>query len=117
MFYKPYESMDTGARVDAMQAKSASRRAALKVDLLRDDVERLLMIVEALWSIVREQHDCTDDELLRRVTQIDMQDGRLDGRVAPTEAPACPSCGRTMAKNRPRCLYCGHMTRTDLFQR
>jgi hypothetical protein len=48
---------------------------------------------------------------------IDMEDGRLDGRVAATPPVPCPKCQRTLAKNRPRCLFCGEPIAADPFQR
>lgn len=88
-----------------------------QITLLRADVERLLMVSEALWRILQEKHGLKDGELMRRVEDIDLRDGRLDGRVAPTEPLACPKCGRTLFKRRPACVYCGQGVEVDPFQR
>ena len=88
-----------------------------QISLLRADVERLLMISESLWGLLKEKHGLQDGELLRRVEQVDLRAGRLDGRVAPTEPMACPKCGRTLFKQRPACVYCGQGVERDLFQR
>ena len=64
---------------------------------------------------------CTDAELVRRVNEIDLRDGRLDGKVAnETIAPDCTHCGRKIIGNRPVCLYCGaeaHPTEAEPFRR
>jgi len=119
MFYRPLygEVGQARAAADAARARYAAELTREDVANLRCDIERLLMICEALWTMIREQHGYSDEELYRRVTQIDMRDGRLDGRVAPTPPPKCPNCGRTMAKHRPVCIFCGTPVRTDLFQR
>jgi ribosomal protein S27AE len=117
MFHSSYQASTMGS---GLQASHASRKASLaqaEVDLMRNDIERLLMITEALWGILKEKHGYSDEELFRRVTEIDMQDGRLDGRVAPSPPRKCPKCGRVMAKHRPACLFCGAPSFTDPFER
>jgi hypothetical protein len=84
------------------------------VRLLRLDVERLMMITEALWTLLKEQHGYTDDELIKRVNKIDMRDGALDGQVAAELSPVCPQCHRQQPiKHRPLCLYCGSPVAAD----
>ncbi|MCM8542616.1 MAG: hypothetical protein NE328_20285 [Lentisphaeraceae bacterium] len=98
------------ARADASDAK-------LRVDYLEGEVERLLMISEALWGILKEQLQYSDDELVRRVQEIDMRDGQLDGKVSKSAPKKCTACGRTVMKKRPQCMYCGHIVKSDLFER
>ena len=81
------------------------------------ELERLLMITEALWTILKEQHGYDDAKLQQIVTDIDLRDGKLDGRVAATAPATCPSCHRTLNKKRPRCIYCGEPAPLDLFER
>ena len=89
-----------------------------EVRLLRMDVERLMMITEALWTLLKEQHGYTDDELVKRVNAIDLRDGVLDGQVATELSPVCPACHRQQPlKGRPLCLYCGEPVAADPFHR
>jgi hypothetical protein len=76
---------------------------------LRGEVERLLMITEALWTIIQEEHGYSEEELIKRIAQIDIRDGKLDGKVAtqPKEISECPDCGRPVGRKRTCCLYCG----------
>lgn len=97
-------------------AKEASR-ARSENEEIKFDVEKLLMITEALWTILKEQLGYDDEELIRRVQEIDMRDGRLDGKVATSVNPPCPECGRTLIGKRPKCLYCGTEVKRDLFER
>ncbi len=75
------------------------------------------MITEALWDILKEQHGYTDEDLTKRVQQIDMRDGKLDGRVAPSGVRSCPSCKRPVSGRHLMCIYCGHALMSDLFAR
>lgn len=104
---------------DLVSSRVASQASEAKsqVAFLRADVEKLLMITEALWSILKEQHSYTDDELIRRVQEIDLRDGRADGRVAKQAQPSCPKCRRTLIRHQPKCLYCGTEIQVDLFER
>lgn len=95
-------AMDT-----AHTAQQDAQRAQNQVEQLRRDVERLLMITEAMWMLLKEQHGYDDEKLVQLITQIDLRDGQLDGRVAKTNAENCPHCGRTLGKNLPTCMYCG----------
>jgi len=54
---------DVSARYDRAEAVKASRDARTEVELLRMDVERLLIICETLWTILKEQHGGTDEDL------------------------------------------------------
>ncbi len=116
-FHSYYRPESHGAELEAARARGAVDTMRTDLQSMRENIERLLMISEALWTMVREQHGYTDDELLRRVVEIDMRDGRLDGRVAPTPPEKCPHCGRTLAKHKLVCIFCGKPVRQNLFQR
>ena len=102
----------------ATQAETAATRSLGDIDVLKLYVERLSMITEALWNILKEKHGYSDDELMERITEIDLRDGRLDGRAASNETLTCPQCKRMhVAKHRPLCLYCGATISNEPFSR
>jgi len=51
------------------------------------------------------------------MVQIDLRDGRLDGRVATTPPEPCPKCLRIVAKGSVRCMYCGEPLAMNPFAR
>ena len=108
---------DVNARYDRTDAARVAHEARTEVELLRMDVERILIICEALWTILKEQHGCTDEDLVNRMAEIDMKDGVLDGKVAKKPPAKCPHCQRTLHKQRPWCLYCGGQVLQDPFAR
>jgi len=93
------------------------RRALTEVEEVQHEIERLLMITEALWTIMKEEHGYSDDELIERIALIDMRDGKLDGRVKKSGVLHCPNCGRTISKRHPKCLYCGTPVGVNPFER
>jgi hypothetical protein len=100
------------------QSPGTQQRAdSAEIAQLRADVERLYFITEALWRILREKQGLEDQEIVRQIAAIDMEDGKLDGRKAPQPPQPCPKCGRTLAKQRLKCMYCGEFIASDPFER
>ena len=111
-----------GAGDPADSAGERASRVATDVrrqnELMKCDVEKLFMLTEALWTILKEQHGYTDEDLIQRIQDIDLRDGKLDGQVAKSKSkPDCPECGRKLMGRRPVCLYCGAEVARDPFER
>jgi len=102
---------------NADQAAATASEARSKVERMQMDVEKLLMITEALWIMLRDEHGYTDEQLIEKVQEIDLRDGRLDGKVAKQGPTKCPQCGRAIAARRPMCMFCGAPNQGDPFQR
>ena len=103
------------AQADANSAKAKAAENQAEVEVLRQDVDRLLMITEALWTFLKKEHGYTDEQLSEAVKEIDLRDGQLDGRTTQASAAPCPQCGRVNAARRPRCIYCGTPLPVTLF--
>ncbi len=91
----------------ANQAAHKGTKQTAQLTLMQGDIEKLFMITEALWEILKYQHGYTDDQLVEMIHNIDLKDGKLDGKVARTPAPPCPSCSRPLPLRQATCLYCG----------
>ncbi len=81
---------------------------------LEKRLDRAMLACEALWSIVREKLNVTDEQLAQRMNDLDLSDGVLDGKARKT-AVACPKCGRTIKRSLPKCMYCGQPIVHDPF--
>lgn len=116
-----HTSNDFSRAAESLASKSKSGSPASQttseIRLLESEVERLLMITEAMWSILQEKFGYEEQELIKRMVMIDMRDGKLDGKVAAGLPKKCPKCDRTLFKKRPRCLYCGEPVAADPFER
>ena len=96
------------ASKDAAAATRAANQAQTEVEALREDVEKLYMVTEALFRLMQNHHGYTQEDLVAKVQEIDMEDGRLDGRRrSDNEVRPCPQCGRPMRTSRSQCYYCG----------
>jgi hypothetical protein len=95
----------------ATNAKVADTRGSIQevrteLDELRMRTEKLALVNMALWSLLRDRLGVTDEDLEKRIQEIDLQDGKLDGRAAPG-ASKCVRCSRMVSHRHKRCLYCG----------
>jgi len=85
-----------------VQRKQDQRRA----DTLDDRFERLLLLTEAMWSLLVEHYGLTDAHLLHKMTELDGMDGEIEGRRQRAKIE-CGDCGAAISREFARCLYCG----------
>jgi hypothetical protein len=109
------QAATSAAQADASSAQASARAAMTETELLRHDVDRLLMLTEALWGFLKQEHGYTDEQLADAVKAIDLRDGRLDGKAAKAPPTACPQCQRLNSAKFSRCIYCGSPLPVALF--
>lgn len=98
------------ASSQAMRAENMAQRSA---DEAKRTLERLEMKIEsltltcmALFEFLQDQGTITEKQLAEKMREIDLRDGKVDGRV--TSKPlACTECNRKSSPDRSKCLYCG----------
>jgi len=95
------------ALTTATQAESAAREARNTADALQHDIDRLLLITEALWTIVKQDHGYADDTLVGLIQDIEARRTAAGSNSIKDSPVACPACGRTNTAARPFCMYCG----------
>ena len=72
---------------------------------VNERVDRLLLVVAALWSLLQDT-GLTDEDLAARIRQIDEADGVADGKMT-LQATTCTNCGAAVAGELPACQFCG----------
>jgi hypothetical protein len=81
----------------------ASRR---RDEDLADQIDRLLLVTEAIWTLCRERLGLSDEQLMARIHALDASDGTIDGRH--TRAPRrCAGCAAMVPAERETCQFCG----------
>lgn len=98
--------MSASIRAEA-RAAGASSRGAREVQYLEDRFERLSLVCMAMWSLLQDKTNLSEDDLLQRVQAIDLMDGREDGKAGKTGVVKCAACTRPMSDRHMRCIYCG----------
>jgi hypothetical protein len=91
----------------ASEAGTKANQASSDTLRLRREINRLLMINEALWEILRDREGLKDEDLVRKIDEIDLRDGVLNGRREKATPKDCSECGRTLPRRQPVCIYCG----------
>ena len=98
----------SAARAATYTRGAAASSAALgqtQLGDLNDRIDRMLLVMDALWDLLKEQ-GYTDEQLMERIRTLDSADGTLDGKRTPTPV-ACPKCKSMIAPGRETSVFCG----------
>jgi len=95
---------------------AAARDAQQEVRHLEGRLDRLTLVCMALWELLKERGELTEEDLATKVREIDLRDGVADGKVTK-QIKHCPKCDRVMSPRHQACMYCGavdlHVTPFD----
>ena len=75
---------------------------------------RLSLLNQALWEILRDKLGMSDADLEQMAAEIDIRDGRSDGKISAVPVK-CPSCERIINSKRLRCMYCSQELEQPIF--
>lgn len=91
---------------------SAEPQAEVKE--LTHQVQRLSLLNQALWELIRDRLQLTDAQLEEMARQVDLRDGVEDGKMT-AQPVRCPACSRVSNSKHFKCLYCGQLFERPLF--
>jgi len=95
-------------------ARSTGDRAHYNIMRLEAKLDALALISQALIEILEKRGGLTEVELEAKIKDIDLRDGRLDGKL--TGGPiACPKCKRPCHTRQQVCMYCSAPLRGGTF--
>ena len=114
MAYGSAQAASTAAAGDAARAKGAVRSVQTRVRVLEANLAKSMMINEALWELIRDQHGLTEKDLHEKLYEVDMRDGVLDGKHQ-RKAVTCPNCSHAISPRHPACIYCGQVIDDSVF--
>lgn len=95
------------ARMGAMARSNTSFAPAVssESDKLSDRLDRMALVIEAMWSLL-EENGYSPDDLAARIEEMDVADGVRDGRVQKPPV-RCRACEAMMSADSPACQICG----------
>ncbi len=108
-----YPVSATSSSVQVVHQESMATKEAIR--RLEKQLAKVLLINEAMWEMLRDEHGYTDKKLQEKIREVDLRDGVLDNENQPREASTCPSCGRNSPKRNKSCMYCGRELNSSLF--
>jgi hypothetical protein len=96
-----------GAQSARLAAAAGSGSGPTLEDFLdiNDRIDRMLLAVEAMWSLL-EESGYTSDQLKARIEELDASDGTVDGKRTP-QAALCRECGAKVGAGLAACQFCG----------
>ena len=106
----------SGPRPDPLKLSRPKSDSRSTIRELESRLDKLELVTEALWRLLCRSSDLTDDDLLQEMTDLDLEDGKYDGKVARVPFKECPNCGRKNAKKHPNCMYCGQVLLMEPFE-
>ena len=112
-----YDGINSGSPTGSQGASRAESKATAlehQVKNLRSDLARSLMISEALWELLRDRAKLTETDLHKKLYEIDMRDGVLDGKNQ-RKAQKCPDCEHMVSSRHAACIYCGKVMNDSPF--
>ncbi|MEW6159876.1 MAG: hypothetical protein AB1813_20790 [Verrucomicrobiota bacterium] len=93
----------------AQSARDETQRLQGEINELKRRMDGMVITCQALWEIIREHTEFTDQMVIDKIQEIDLRDGCQDGRIK-AQAVVCSKCGRRTNGARRSCLYCGTPT-------
>lgn len=107
MIWEAYQQTKiVGAERTAERAISKADRYAADIANVQRQVARLTLACQAMWELLRDRSDLTEEDIEAKINEIDARDGQVDGKIGIVLAE-CPSCGRPTNSRRDSCLMCG----------
>ncbi len=89
---------------------TSSQKFQAPVDpgLLQVRFDRLLKVTEALWSLVLEISDLTEEDLMQKVQELQIEEKRLqESGDVKVSVMHCRNCGKVISRKLCKCQYCG----------
>lgn len=104
------------AQADAENAQRKVKSVEDKVRDLERKCSSMALASQALWELLKQNSNLRDEDIVNKILEIDMRDGRADGKMSRSIVK-CSSCGRKSNSTRSQCLYCGSpISKTNVFE-
>lgn len=90
----------------AEDAQSTAKSHASDLISIHQKIEKLTLCCQAMWELLRDNSDLTEEDIDTKVIEIDGRDGKVDGAIS-LQMIYCPTCGRPTNTRRTSCVICG----------
>jgi len=73
---------------------------------LRRQIDKIALVNQALYELLRGRTGITDEDLRRKIREVDMRDGSEDGNIQASPL-RCPKCSGVVTVGALFCQTCG----------
>lgn len=106
LFWEMFQdSRISKASAQADDAVARSYDSAAQISALSRKIDRLALVSQAMWSLIKERTSLSEADLAERVTQLQGNSLRT-GALAP-ETRHCPQCATVLKSTALQCYRCG----------
>lgn len=88
-------------------AKEVAVTTGTAIGALNSQIETLVLANQAMWELLSEKAGLTETDLINKMNEVDLRDGKLDGKIAKKVVRECGDCGHKVSKQRSVCYWCG----------
>ncbi len=103
-FFQSFQIVENKHKANSVDIKA--NRSIKDIDHLEERIDALALVTHAMWELIEERTDITKRDLENKVEEIDLRDGKLDGKLS-SDITHCPDCGHKLNKRRKNCFWCG----------
>ena len=100
------EGRISDAKADARRSVYDATKALSTAETFQRRIDKMAILIQAMWSLLSENTNLTEEDLKKRVVDIDMIDGKLDGKVSKKPL-ICKKCGAGISRRFNKCVICG----------
>lgn len=106
--FNHYEATRANRKSDetSLKLETAKSNIGDEISRVHERVDHLALLCRAMFELLQERTDIKDADLAKKMEEIDLRDGRRDGKMG-SAITKCPDCGRTVSPKFRKCLYCG----------
>lgn len=105
------------AKSNASDAGGQARDAVASNRDLHSRLNYLALINQSMWELLRDRMGVTEQDLIEKVREVDLRDGRADGKVR-ADLKKCAGCENVLSGRHLKCIYCGApVTEGSVFDR
>jgi hypothetical protein len=73
---------------------------------VEDRVNRLLLVNAALYDVIKEKLNVSDDDIARKINELKDNNFLLEQKT-DQHVRKCRKCGKNLIQRRTLCVYCG----------
>lgn len=91
---------------DIVVAKTPTVQTLPEYEKLADEIHHLKMVLESVWNLLKEKTGLSDEDLKQELKEIKFKNAEA---AAKSEPGTCSNCGKTIAQDSTKCVFCGRV--------